>query len=392
MNVEQGFARHDVAPDHMAAEPAYAPARRRMLWIGGILLIALIVGSVVLWRRSGAAPVASAPELPRVTVIVPGRQAIASVISTTGSLAARREMPVGVAGEGGMVSRVLVEAGDWVSAGQTLATIERSVQVQESAALDASITVARADAELAQAELDRAKQLVGRGFISKADVDRRTATRDAANARVRVAQAQLGQARARIGRLDIRAPAAGLILTRALEPGQIVGPSGTSLFRIARGGEMEMLARVSEQDLARLRVGVPATVTPTGTTTKFNGRIWQLSPVIDPATRQGTARIALAYNPALRPGGFANADIMSGTVDAPLLPESAVQSDDKGNFVYVVDATGKVVRRDVKVGEVSDRGIAVASGLNGTEQIVLSAGAFLNPGDKVVAQRQAAPR
>jgi RND family efflux transporter MFP subunit len=392
MNVEQGFARHDVAPDHIAAEPAHAPARRRMLWIGGIVLIALIVGSVVLWRRSGAAPVGQAPELPRVTVIVPGRQAIASVISTTGSLAARREMPVGVAGEGGMVSRVLVDAGDWVSAGQTLATIERSVQVQESAALDASITVARADAELAQAELDRARQLVGRGFISKADVDRRTATRDAANARVRVAQAQLGQARARIGRLDIRAPAAGLILTRALEPGQIVGPSGTSLFRIARGGEMEMLARVSEQDLARLRVGVPATVTPTGTTTKFSGRIWQLSPVIDPATRQGTARIALAYDPALRPGGFANAEIMSGTVDAPLLPESAVQSDAKGNFVYIVDAGGKVVRRDVKVGEVSDRGIAVASGLDGTEQIVLSAGAFLNPGDKVVAQRQAAPR
>jgi HlyD family secretion protein len=153
-----------------------------------------------------------------------------------------------------------------------------------------------------------------------------------------------------------------------------------------------MLARLSEQDLARLHVGVPATVTPTGTTMKFAGRIWQLSPIIDPLSRQGTARIALAYNPALRPGGFANAEIMSGTVDAPLLPESAVQSDAKGNFVYIVDAQGQVVRRDVKIGEVSDNGIAIASGLSGTEQVVLSAGAFLNPGDKVVAQRQAAPR
>jgi HlyD family secretion protein len=392
MNVEQGFTRHDVAPEAAAGDVERGPARRRLLWIAGIVLVALIVATVLIWRRSGAAPVEKKPELPRVTVIVPGREAIAGVISTTGSLAARREMPVGVAGEGGMVSRVLVEAGDWVSAGQTLATIERSVQVQESAALDASITVAQADAALAQSELDRAKQLVGRGFISKADVDRRTATRDSAIARVRVAQAQLGQARARIGRLDIRAPAAGLILTRALEPGQIVGPSGTSLFRIARGGEMEMLARLSEQDLARLHVGVPATVTPTGTTMKFAGRIWQLSPIIDPLSRQGTARIALAYNPALRPGGFANAEIMSGTVEAPLLPESAVQSDAKGNFVYTVDAQGQVVRRDVKIGEVSDRGIAIASGLSGTEQIVLSAGAFLNPGDKVVAQRQAAAR
>jgi HlyD family secretion protein len=176
MNVEQGFTRHDAAPDHGAAEPVQAPARRWLLWIGGLVLLALIVGAVVLWRRGDAAPLVKTPELPRVTVIVPGRQAIASVISTTGSLAARREMPVGIAGEGGMVSRVLVEAGQWVAAGQTLATIERSVQVQESAALGASISVAEADAALAQSELDRAKQLVGRGFISKADVDRRTAT------------------------------------------------------------------------------------------------------------------------------------------------------------------------------------------------------------------------
>jgi HlyD family secretion protein len=155
---------------------------------------------------------------------------------------------------------------------------------------------------------------------------------------------------------------------------------------------MEMLARVSEQDLARLHVGVPAAVIPTGTTTRFNGRIWQLSPVIDPATRQGTARIALAYDPALRPGGFANAEIMSGTAEAPLLPESAVLSDAKGNFVYTVSPKGQVIRRDVKIGDVSDRGIAIASGLSGNEQVVLSAGAFLNPGDSVVAQRQAAPR
>jgi len=391
MNIEQGFSRRGAELDEPLADQDRPQTRRRWLWIGAAVLVALLIIGTVLSRRGGSAPVAERQELPRVTVIVPARQPVASVISATGSLAARREMPVGIAGEGGMVSRVLVEPGQWVRAGQTLATIERSVQVEESNALNASIAVAKADAALAQSELDRAQQLVGRGFISKADVDRRTATRDAANARVKVAEAQLGQARARIGRLDIRAPAAGLVLTRAVEPGQIVGPSSASLFRIAKGGEMEMLARLSEQDLARLRVGVPASVTPTGTTTAFRGQIWQLSPIIDPTSRQGTARIALAYHPALRPGGFAGADIMSGSVDAPLLPESAVQSDTKGNFVYVVK-DGRVERRAVKVGEVSDRGIAIASGLDGSEQVVLSAGAFLNPGDQVVAERQAARR
>ena len=99
------------------------------------------------------------------------------------------------------------------------------------------------------------------------------------------------------------------------------------------------------------------------------------------------ARIALKYNPALRPGGFATATIRSGAVDAPFLPESAVQSDQTGNYVYIINASNAVERRAVKVGDVSDSGITVISGLNGTERIVLSAGAFLNPGDKVIPVR-----
>ena len=101
-------------------------------------------------------------------------------INATGTLAARREIPVGVVGEGGAVSRVFVDAGDWVKQGQVLVSVDRSVQVQQAAALEAQIGVARADAQLAQNELDRALQLVERGFISKADVDRKTATRDSA--------------------------------------------------------------------------------------------------------------------------------------------------------------------------------------------------------------------
>ena len=129
---------------------------------------------------------------PRVTVVVPGRQQVARTITATGTLAARRDMPVGVAGEGGKVVRVLVEPGQWVGAGQVLAVIDRSVQAQQAAQLAAQIEVARADAAPRPANLDRAQALVGRGFISKADLDQKRATRDAAAARVRVAQAQLG--------------------------------------------------------------------------------------------------------------------------------------------------------------------------------------------------------
>jgi len=143
---------------------------------------------------------------------------------------------------------------------------------------------------------------------------------------------------------------------------------------------------VSETDLAELSVGERAQVTPVGTDKSFTGQIWQLSPVINPQTRQGTARIALAYAPELRPGGFAGVSIASGTVVAPLLPESAILSDDQGSYVYVVAGNNKVRRVPVTTGIVTDQGITVIRGLSGAERVVLRAGGFLAPGDKVVPE------
>jgi RND family efflux transporter MFP subunit len=264
--------------------------------------------------------------------------------------------------------------------------------VQQAASLAASINQSRADALLAKANLDRAKALVSRGFVSKADVDTKQAALDGANARVAVAQAQLRQQQALIGRLDIRSPTAGLVLTRNVEAGQVVGAGSPALFRVAENGKMELQARLAEDDLARIRVGSPATVTPVGTTLKITGTVWQISPVIDPQSRQGTVRVELPYNVALRPGGFASAQIGGGRGDLPLLPESAVLSDAKGNYVYLIGSDNKVVRRDVKVGDVDERGVTVVSGLSGTERVVASAGAFLNPGDRVKPDLQPSPR
>jgi RND family efflux transporter MFP subunit len=146
---------------------------------------------------------------------------------------------------------------------------------------------------------------------------------------------------------------------------------------------MEMLAQVSESDLARLAPGMGADVTPVGSAQSFAGRIWQVSPVVDPQSRLGTARIALGFDRALRPGGFASARIVSGSAQSPLLPESAVQSDAKGNYVYIVNGKNQVERRAVEVGQVSSEGVAIASGLSGREKVVLSAGAFLSEGQKI---------
>ena len=373
----------DIEGERLLIEDARARPRRG--WVIAGVVAVLVLGAVawfVFGRAHAPAPVA-AEQAPSVTVIVPGAANVARTVAATGSLAAKREMPVGVAGDGGIVTRVLVEPGQWVGAGQVLATVDRSVQEQTAASLAAQIGVARSDLTLAQAELERAQSLVDRGFISKADVQRRIATRDAAVARLKVAQAATKEQRARNARLDIRAPAAGLVLTREVEPGQIVGPSSGTLFRMAMGGQMEMRAQLAEADLLAVRVGAPAQVTPVGETRSFAGTVWQVAPVIDAQSRQGIARIQLAYDPALRPGGFASATITAGTGSAPELPQSAVLSDTKGNYVYVVDAQDRAQRRDVRLGQVTQDRVAIAAGLSGSERVVQSAGAFLNPGQKV---------
>jgi RND family efflux transporter MFP subunit len=329
-------------------------------------------------------------QIPTVSVIVPGRSQVARVVTASGALAARRDQPVGVAGEGGLVRAVLVDAGSWVGQGQVLATIDRSVQSQQAAQLAASVQAARADAALAQNEFERSQALVGRGFVSKADLDRKKAARDAAAARVNVAQAQLNATRAQIGRLDIRAPTSGLVLARSIEVGQVVSPGSGALFRLAKGGEMEMKAQLSQQDLPFVKAGMAASVTPIGSDRSFTGSVWQVSPIIDPTSRQGEVRIAVPYDPAIRPGGFAEAKISAGATTAPLLPQSAVLSDDNGNYVYIINGKNEVERRAVKIGTVDDQGVTIAEGISGQESVVLSAGPFLNPGQKVAPKRQAA--
>lgn len=379
----------DGARDEVGAGSGTSPFRK--ILIAGFALAALLLALGAFFALTGEEPDGAADDgaqAPVVTVIAPGRTTVEGAIEAPGTIAARRPMPVGVVGEGGQVLSVRVDAGDWVSQGQVLAVIDRSVQAQQAAAQEAQIGVAKADADLAQANLERALQLVERGFISKAEVDRLTSTRDAAVARISVAQAQLRELRARTARLNVKAPAAGYILQRSVEPGQTVGAASGALFTIARGGEFEMLAQLGETQLASLSTGVSATVLPAGSDKSFTGQVWQISPIVDERSRQGTARIALSFAPELRPGGFATATIASGTLSATVLPESAVLADDEGSYVYVVNEENKATRTAVVTGMVTADGIAITEGLEGDEAIVLRAGGFLNPGETVSPRRE----
>lgn len=359
-------------------------AGNRLPIIIAILLLSLAIAGAYYFYSSNEEeakePEEEVNQAQTVTVIVPKIQPVTSTINATGSLAARNEVPIGVTGEGGRVARVYVDAGDWVKAGQTLVSIERSVQTQQLEAQMSQIDIAKADLKLAQNELDRAQQLIGRGFISKADVDRRVATRDSARARVRASRAQANELRARAARLDIRAPSSGYILERNVEKGQTVSQGNSNLFRMAQSGQLELRALLSEVDLAAIKVGETATIIPVGLEQEFEGNIWAISPTINPQTRQGMARIAVPFDNSLRPGGFASVSIKAGTQNAPILPTSAVQNDGTESFVYIIEKNNKVAKRSITIGSVTANGLIITSGLNGDEKIVLRAGGFLSEG------------
>ncbi len=351
----------------------------------GVLLVVLAAGLAVRLVQLNAAKHVAVDKtsVPTVTVVSPSASTAPTTVSIIGTIAARYDIPIGVEGDGGRVSAIYVEAGDRVKSGQLLARLSSAVLQPQVGSLAASLEQARAEAELAKAEYDRAVAVGVAGALSAEETERRRSTAVTAAAKVKVAAAQLAEAQARLDRAEIRAPADGLILTRSVELGQTVAPGGPALFRLAKGDEVELRGEVSEQDLPLLKVGQAASVSLTGAPQSYAGRVRLLGAVIDPQTRLGQVRIALNADPNLRPGAFARADVTISNAARSILPQTAVLTDAKGSYVLIVDAEGVVERRDVRVSGIVADGVTIASGLAGGERVVANAGAFLEPGEIV---------
>ena len=358
----------------------------RFIGIGVVALVVIAVATVIALRMRAGSHAAADPRaaMPLVSVKAPGQSTITALVSFTGGIVARYDMPIGVEGDGGRISAVLVESGDHVVAGQVLARLDPSVVSAQVANLQAAVEQSKAEAVLAEADYQRAVGVANSvGALSKEEVDKRRSVVATSAARVKSAQAQLAEAQARFGRTDIRAPSAGIVLTRTAEVGQTAMAGGATLFRLARGGEIEMRAQTAEQDLPRLKVGQTVEVYLTGIPTPFHGTVRLVSAVIDPMTRLGEVRVTLPQHPDLRPGAFARGDVKVGSQTRPIVPQTAVLADGTTNFVYVVGNGDKVMRRTVKVGGTQPQGIVISDGLDGTEAIVTSAGAFLHEGEQV---------
>ncbi|MHB1813237.1 MAG: efflux RND transporter periplasmic adaptor subunit [Steroidobacteraceae bacterium] len=368
---------------------------RKAWWLAAGALLVLAVAAVVTMRvtRSSKAlvPLAEQRNIPLVSTLVPGLRPVSTEVMVTGSISARHDLPIGDGGQAGRIVAVYVQVGDMVRQGQILARLDDSVLKPQVAELAAALAKARAQAALAAAEYRRAVAIGPNGGLSAQDVEQlqAVAAMDAAN--TKMVAAQLQQKRAELALTRIVAPVAGTVLTRTAEVGQVASPAGPPLFTLEDQNRVELIGRVAEQDLAALKVGQPAKVYLIGYPRPFPGHIWLLGATVDRQTRLGEVRIALAPNRALRPGAFAHAVIDESHAERPVVPQTAVMTDSRGSFVFIVNRRNIIVRRAVQLGGVLASGVVIARGLTGRERVVTLAGGFLQGGEKVQVA-PAAPR
>lgn len=286
----------------------------------------------------------------------------------SGEVRARYEATVGFRVGGKMVER-LVDVGARVRAGQPLARLDPA---------DARLAVAQAEANaaLADAELKRAQELRSKSFVSEAALDAKVTA-----ARATRAQAQLAANQAAY--TTLYADKAGVIAAVLAEPGQVVS-AGQAVLRIARDGEREVVIALPESALGRVRPGSPASVSLWANGGSYAGRVREVSPVADGATRTFPVRVSLpGADPGLPLGLTATVQFSVADGDRVVVPTAALFQRGDRPAVWVIGNENAVTLRDVEVERYADEGVVLKGGLKADERIV-AAGAFkLIEGEKV---------
>ena len=329
-------------------------------------------------RGGNKAPAASSLT---VTLVAAERRQIDREIVASGSVAAWQEMSLGVEVAGLRVANVLVEPGDKVVAGQALVELDRRTLDVQARQAEASLAQARANAELAISQEKRGATLLERNLISTNDFEVLRANRSKAEAQVVSAEAERDASKLRLGFATLRAPDAGVISTRNVQPGQIVSGGG-ELLRLIRRGRLEWRAEVSENDLPRIKVGATVDLRgPAGDV--VTGVIRAVSPSIDPQTRTALVYADLEKPGALRAGMFAEGRLRVGKADVTVIPRQSVVFRDGYPYVFVMGEGGKVLQRRIESGPPQGEFIEVRSGLKDGEKVVARGAGFLSDGDIV---------
>lgn len=284
----------------------------------------------------------------------------------------------------GRIDRYFVEEGDHVEAGDILVKLDDRDYRAVVTRTEASLEVARANAELARAEYKRGLALRRRSVVSEQEIDVLRTKAEVASATVKQIEAELDQARVNLDYTELRAPTDGVVLAKIKEVGEIAVPGGFEgsgdLVRIANLEDLRAELDVNESDLDRVDMGQAAEVVADAyPDRRYAARVVKLYPQVD--RQKGTLKVevrVLEPDDKLLPDMSVRVSFLDEVTPAEasetvvLVPAAALQRDNAGGFVWRV-VEGKVQRVAVDTGGNSGDRVIVTSGLEGGETVVAEA-------------------
>jgi len=302
--------------------------------------------------------------------------------------------------QGYLVERSFIE-GDDVSAGDVLFTIDP--ETYEAAVAQASATVAKAESEVmrTRSDLDKYEKLYKTKTISEQDILKARSAKAEADANLAAAEASLNIASSDLRHTEITAPISGRIGQSLTSVGNLIDSSTGTLARLVELDPIYVSFGISERDLIRIKSLTQAQnlegadLPSIDVTLKLpddemyaqTGYLDFIDNVVDSTT--GTVHVRARFsnpNKLLVPGLFVHALIgRSDETDALVIPEQALQEDQAGAFVMVVDSDNKVDIRRVKPGQSHNGWLTINDGLQDGEQVVVEGLQKIRPGMKVNA-------
>lgn len=295
----------------------------------------------------------------------------------------------------GYLDSVLVERGDRVKRGQVLATVRPSDLPDQLDAERAGLGTVQASLALARTNFERAKALAPKGLVSQQELQQAASALAAAEAAEAASKARIEVLAVRLGEMRILSPVDGIVLSRRLDPGALVGPGGGgAILTVGQTQVLRVFVSVNERESAGVKVGqltqVQLDAFPGRT---FEGKVVRLSPAFDPTTRTLEAEVQLP-NPdgELRIGMYGRAAIVLEVhPGAAVVPASAVVVNSLGRYAFVVEGDS-VRRRTLELGVDGGDWMEVVQGLRPGEVLVTAGADALADGAKIRVAPAAAER